>query len=76
MAGFVSGQSVWVRLPLELGIYYEFAGTVVRVLPAMPGEPRHYEVEGAIQGQRYFVEEGWLAPQGPVGVVRGGGKLR
>jgi len=67
MATFASGQSVWVRLPLELGIYYEFVGRVVRALPVVPGEPRRYEVAGLMEGQPYIVEEGWLSPQPSTG---------
>ena len=61
---FVVGQAVWVKLPLEFGVEYEFVAWVLHVLSAEPGQPILYEVQGAVR-ERYTVQEEWLSTQRP-----------
>jgi hypothetical protein len=57
---FAVGQAVWVKLPLEFGVEYEFVASVLRVLSNEPGRPIFYEVQGAVR-ERYTVQEEWLS---------------
>ena len=59
---FAVGQAVWVKLPLEFGVEYEFVAWVLRVLASEPGQPILYEVQGAVR-ERYTVQEEWLSTQ-------------
>jgi hypothetical protein len=59
---FAVGQAVWVKLPLEFGVEYEFVAWVLRVLSKEPGQPILYEVQGAVR-ERYTVQEEWLSTQ-------------
>lgn len=59
-AKFAVGQAVWVKLPLEFGVEYEFVASVLRVLSNEPGFPIFYEVQGAVR-ERYTVQEEWLS---------------
>jgi hypothetical protein len=61
---FAVGQAVWVKLPLEFGVEYEFVAWVLHVLSAEPGQPILYEVQGAVR-ERYTVQEEWLSTQRP-----------
>jgi hypothetical protein len=61
---FAVGQAVWVKLPLEFGVEYEFVAWVLRVLSNDPGQPILYEVQGAVR-ERYTVQEDWLSTQRP-----------
>ena len=61
---FALGQAVWVKLPLEFGVEYEFVAWVLRILSAEPGQPILYEVQGAVR-ERYTVQEEWLSTQRP-----------
>jgi hypothetical protein len=61
---FAVGQAVWVRLPLEFGVEYEFVAWVLRVLASEPGQQIRYEVQGAVR-ERYTVQEAWLSTQRP-----------
>ena len=61
---FAIGQAVWVKLPLEFGVEYEFVAWVLRVLSTEPGQPILYEVQGAVR-ERYTVQEEWLSTQRP-----------
>jgi hypothetical protein len=61
---FAIGQAVWVKLPLEFGVEYEFVAWVLRVLASEPGQPILYEVQGAVR-ERYTVQEEWLSTQRP-----------
>jgi hypothetical protein len=61
---FAVGQAVWVKLPLEFGVEYEFVAWVLRVLSNEPGQPILYEVQGAVR-ERYTVQEDWLSTQRP-----------
>ncbi len=69
---FAVGQAVWVQLPLEFGVKYEFVASVLRVLSNEPGRPILYEVQGAVR-ERYTVQEDWLTTQRRAGhsVVEG-----
>jgi hypothetical protein len=53
---FAIGQAVWVKLPLEFGVEYEFVAWVLRVLSTQPGQPILYEVQGAVR-ERYTVQK-------------------
>jgi hypothetical protein len=57
---FAVGQAVWVKLPLEFGVQYDFVASVLRVLSNEPGQPIFYEVQGAVR-ERYTVQEEWLS---------------
>src|SRR5262249_38663927 len=59
---FAVGQAVWVKLPLEFGVEYEFVAWVLRVLANEPGQPILYEVQGAVR-ERYSVQEEWRSTQ-------------
>jgi hypothetical protein len=61
---FALGQAVWVKLPLEFGVEYEFVAWVLRLLSTEPGQPILYEVQGAVR-ERYTVQEAWLSTQRP-----------
>jgi len=61
---FAVGQAVWVKLPLEFGVEYEFVAWVLGVLSNEPGQPILYEVQGAVR-ERYTVQEEWLSTQRP-----------
>ena len=61
---FAIGQAVWVKLPLEFGVEYEFVAWVLRVLSNEPRQPILYEVQGAVR-ERYTVQEEWLSTQRP-----------
>jgi hypothetical protein len=61
---FAIGQAVWVKLPLEFGVEYEFVAWVLRVLSTEPGQPILNEVQGAVR-ERYTVQEEWLSTQRP-----------
>jgi hypothetical protein len=61
---FATGQAVWVKLPLEFGVEYEFVAWVLRVLSSETGQPILYEVQGAVR-ERYTVQEEWLSTQRP-----------
>ena len=63
-SAFMVGQAVWVRLPLEFGVEYEFVAWVLRVLSTEPGQPVLYEVQGAVR-ERCTVQEEWLSTQRP-----------
>jgi hypothetical protein len=64
MPAFAIGQAVWVKLPLEFGVEYEFVAWVLRVFATEPGQPILYEVQGAVR-ERYTVQEEWLSTQRP-----------
>jgi hypothetical protein len=58
---FAAGPAVWVRLPVGLGVQYDFVAWVVRVMPpAAPGKPR-YELQGPACERYLDVEEAWLS---------------
>ena len=59
---FAPGQAVWVKLPLEFGVEYDFVASVLQVLANEPGRPIFYEVQGAVR-ERYTVQEEWLSTQ-------------
>ena len=61
---FAAGQAVWVKLPLEFGVEYEFVAWVLRVLSNELGQPILYEVQGAVR-ERYTVQEEWLSTHRP-----------
>jgi hypothetical protein len=65
---FAIGQAVWVKLPLEFGVEYEFVAWVLRVLATEPDQPILYEVQGAVR-ERYTVQEEWLSTQRPTSSV-------
>jgi hypothetical protein len=56
---------VWVKLPLEFGVEYQFVAWVLRVLPTELGQRILYEVQGAVR-ERYTVQEGWLSTHRPM----------
>ena len=71
---FAIGQAVWVKLPLEFGVEYEFVAWVLRVLSNEPGQPILYEVQGAVR-ERYTVQEEWLSTQRPSSSSVGDGSV-
>jgi hypothetical protein len=59
---FAVGQAVWVKLPLEFGVEYDFVASVLRALSNEPGRPIFNEAQGAVR-KRYTVQEEWLSTQ-------------
>jgi hypothetical protein len=71
-AKFAAGQAVWVRLPVGLGVRYDFVAWVVRVLPpAGPGKPPRYEQQGPARECYLDVEEAWLSTSRPAASLLG-----
>jgi hypothetical protein len=74
-AKFASGQAVWVRLPVGLGVQYDFVAWVVRVLPpAAAGQAPRYELQGPARERYLDVEEGWLSTSRPTAPLLGDGR--
>ncbi len=74
-AKFASGQAVWVRLPVGLGVQYDFVAWVVRVLPpAAAGQAPRYELQGPARERYLDVEEAWLSTSRPTASLLGDGR--
>ncbi len=74
-AKFAVGQAVWVRLPVGLGVQYDFVGWVVRVVPpAATGQAPHYELQGPARERYLDVEEAWLSTSRPTASLLGDGR--
>jgi hypothetical protein len=74
-ARFAVGQAVWVRLPVGLGVQYDFVAWVVRVLPpAAAGQPPRYELQGPARERYLDVEEAWVSTSRPTASLLGDGR--
>jgi hypothetical protein len=74
-ARFAVGQAVWVRLPVGLGVQYDFVAWVVRVLPpAAAGQAPRYELQGPARERYLDVEEAWLSTSRPTASLLGDGR--
>ncbi len=74
-AKFAVGQAVWVRLPVGLGVQYDFVAWVVRVLPpAGAGQAPRYELQGPARERYLDVEEAWLSTSRPTASLLGDGR--
>jgi hypothetical protein len=74
-ARFVPGQAVWVRLPIGLGVQYDFVAWVVRVVPpAATGQRPRYELQGPARERYLDVEEAWLSTSRPTASPLGDGR--
>ncbi len=69
-ARFAVGQAVWVRLPVGLGVQYDFVAWVVQVLPAAAaGQSPRYELQRPARERYLDVEEAWLSTSRPTATL-------